>query len=133
MNILKTYFFAEIAKFYRLLAAEGTKPIFWMEKLCQGREKRKNFWLYFLFTMVGITILGFLTVLISSVFLWLFILYALFLLLPTLSIAGRRLHDANFSAWWLLLILIPTLGQVVLLVLYALPSTEGPNRFEENN
>ncbi len=134
MNILKTYFFAEIAKFYRLLLADGTKPIFWTEKFCQGREKRKAFWMYFLFNVIGILALGLLSTLtdvLSKFFLILLLLYTLVILLPTISIAGRRLHDANFRIWWLFLFFIPMAGQIALLILLALPSTPGTNRFGE--
>ena len=42
---------------------------------------------------------------------------------------ARRLHDCNMSAWWVLLLAIPSFGILILLVLMALPGTKGPNRF----
>ena len=56
-------------------------------------------------------------------------LFGLAVFLPSLCAAGRRLHDRDMSAWWLLLMLIPVVGALILLVIYALPGTEGPNRF----
>lgn len=50
-------------------------------------------------------------------------------LLPSICVAGRRLHDRDMSAWWLLLWLVPLVGALILLVLFALRGTEGPNRF----
>jgi uncharacterized membrane protein YhaH (DUF805 family) len=49
-------------------------------------------------------------------------LYSLLIFLPMLSLTVRRLHDTNRSAWWLLVLLVPAIGIVVLLVLLALPS-----------
>lgn len=54
------------------------------------------------------------------------------LLLPQLAVGARRLHDSDHSAWWLLLILIPALGWLVLLVWYVFPSTPFDNRFGPN-
>jgi uncharacterized membrane protein YhaH (DUF805 family) len=53
----------------------------------------------------------------------------LYLLIPSLAVAFRRLHDTDRSAWWILIGLIPLLGAVVLLVFYFLDGTPGPNRF----
>jgi uncharacterized membrane protein YhaH (DUF805 family) len=50
------------------------------------------------------------------------------LLLPHLTVTARRLHDRAFSTWWLLLYLLP-FGVVVVLVLCAFDSWEGPTRF----
>jgi uncharacterized membrane protein YhaH (DUF805 family) len=51
------------------------------------------------------------------------------LLIPSLAVGFRRLHDTNRSAWWMLIGLTPFLGALVLLVFYVLPGTEGPNKF----
>lgn len=56
-------------------------------------------------------------------------LLGLALLLPNLGIGARRLHDIDRSAWWLLLVLIPFVGWVVLIYWYVQPGTEGPNQF----
>lgn len=57
---------------------------------------------------------------------------SLALVLPTLGVAVRRLHDTDRRGWWILLGLIPLLGTVVLIVFYALDSTPGHNRFGSN-
>lgn len=47
--------------------------------------------------------------------------------LPSLAVSARRLHDTDRSAWWLLLILVPVIGWIVLIVFFA---QEGkPNRY----
>ncbi|WP_239326023.1 DUF805 domain-containing protein [Snodgrassella gandavensis] len=50
-------------------------------------------------------------------------------LIATLSLLFRRLHDTNRSAWWILIFLIPLIGQIWLIILTLLPSR--PNRFQQ--
>ncbi|WP_241503952.1 DUF805 domain-containing protein [Pelagibaculum spongiae] len=42
--------------------------------------------------------------------------YALVMLVPSVSLAARRLHDMSRSGWWQLLVLIPLIGPIVLIV-----------------
>ncbi|MDT7577550.1 MAG: hypothetical protein QOH17_3883, partial [Pseudonocardiales bacterium] len=56
-------------------------------------------------------------------------LYSLAVLLPSLAVGVRRLHDTDRSGWWLLIGLIPIIGGIVLLVFFVLEGTRGPNRF----
>jgi uncharacterized membrane protein YhaH (DUF805 family) len=51
------------------------------------------------------------------------------LLLPTLAVSVRRLHDLDRSGWWLLIVLIPIIGAIWLLVWFCTRGTVGPNRF----
>lgn len=52
-------------------------------------------------------------------------LFSLAVIVPTAAVGARRLHDANFSAWFLLLYLVP-IGNLVLLFLWAqAPKPEG--------
>jgi uncharacterized membrane protein YhaH (DUF805 family) len=51
------------------------------------------------------------------------------MLLPTLAVSVRRLHDLDRTGWWLLLVLIPLIGAIWLLVWFCTRGTVGPNRF----
>ena len=51
------------------------------------------------------------------------------LLIPSLAVSIRRLHDTNRSGWWILIGLIPFLGALVLIVFYLLDGTPGPNKY----
>ena len=51
------------------------------------------------------------------------------LLIPSLAVTFRRLHDTNRRGWWILIGLIPLIGAVVLFIFYLLDGTPGPNRF----
>lgn len=56
-------------------------------------------------------------------------LVGLALLLPTLAVGVRRLHDGDHSGWWLFIGLIPLIGTIVLLVFLIRDGTPGLNRF----
>ena len=53
------------------------------------------------------------------------------ILLPSLSVQVRRLHDMERSAWWLLLLVPPItiIGVFILLIMSIFPGTAGPNRY----
>ena len=50
-------------------------------------------------------------------------------IIPTVSAAGRRLHDTDRSGWWQLIALIPLIGWIVLIVWLASRGTPGSNRY----
>jgi len=63
-------------------------------------------------------------------------LYALAILIPSIAVVVRRLHDRDMSGWWYLGVvvasMIPFVGfiaGIAFLVLMLLPGTPGPNRF----
>ncbi|EDO1127834.1 DUF805 domain-containing protein [Listeria innocua] len=55
-------------------------------------------------------------------------LYLLAVLLPTISLMVRRLHDSGKSGLYLLLDLIPFVGSIIMLVFMCLES-DGPNQY----
>jgi uncharacterized membrane protein YhaH (DUF805 family) len=92
-----------------------------------GRAARPEYWWFILFTFlvsVGASILdgAFGGRVVQG-------LASLALLLPTLAVTSRRLHDIDRSAWWMLLWLIPVIGQLVLIYFCVQPGTAGSNRF----
>ena len=105
----------------------------------QGRARRSEYWLFSLFCfIVGMvfTILRIATGGLESLESGrmdpigiLNLLFSLAILVPSLAVGFRRLHDTNRSAWWILIGLIPIIGWIVLLVFTLLPVAPGPNRF----
>ncbi|WP_444996664.1 DUF805 domain-containing protein [Aliikangiella sp. IMCC44359] len=82
-----------------------------------GRARRKEYWMFILFYIIFYfvaaiidTVIG--TFIITSVF-------ALGMLIPSISAAARRLHDTSRSGWWQLIVLIPIIGSIVLIVFLA--------------
>ena len=59
-------------------------------------------------------------------------LWSLAHFLPGLAVSVRRLHDTDRSGWWLLIVLIPLIGIILLIVWFASRGTTGPNRFGED-
>ena len=56
-------------------------------------------------------------------------LFCLAAFLPGLAVGSRRLHDTDRTGWWLLLLLVPIAGWLVLAYFMAQPSTPGPNKY----
>jgi uncharacterized membrane protein YhaH (DUF805 family) len=98
-----------------------------------GRSRRKEFWMFTLFSFLISVVLAILDGLLgtrpsSSYGTGLLgFLYGLAVLLPTLGVTVRRLHDTNRSGFWVLIGLIPIVGWIVLIVFCALPGNTGPN------
>lgn len=58
-------------------------------------------------------------------------LYSLAILVPTLALIVRRLHDINKSGWWYLIACIPLVGAIIVLVWFCTASVNENNRFGE--
>ena len=54
---------------------------------------------------------------------------ALALVVPTVAVAVRRLHDTDRSGWWLLIAFVPLIGAILLLVWFCSRGTTASNRF----
>lgn len=58
-------------------------------------------------------------------------LFNLAVLLPSLGLGARRLHDINLSGWWQLVGIIPIIGWIILIVLMAKPTEPGVNAYDK--
>jgi uncharacterized membrane protein YhaH (DUF805 family) len=56
-------------------------------------------------------------------------IFGLAILLPSLAVTVRRLHDQDKSGWWIFITFVPFIGGIWFLVLMCLAGTPGPNRF----
>lgn len=86
------------------------------------RANRTQFWMYVLVYLIIYVVLSLIDKLLGSVVLAL--LFSLALLIPSISIGARRLHDIGRSGWWQLIALIPILGAIVLIIFYVLASDD---------
>ncbi len=59
----------------------------------------------------------------------LLLIYGLAVLIPSLAVGVRRMHDQDKSGWFILLGLIPFVGPLILLVFFCLEGTNGPNQY----
>lgn len=96
-----------------------------------GRAPRSEFWWFALFTLVASIALSFLDGLIFGAggIGILSTLFSLAILIPSVAVGVRRLHDIDRTGWWYLLVLVPILGFLVLLFFFVQRGTAGPNRF----
>jgi uncharacterized membrane protein YhaH (DUF805 family) len=95
-----------------------------------GRARRTEYWTFALFNaIVALILLVLVLATKSSAFLVLYYLYALAILLPSLAVLARRLHDTGKSFAWIFIALVPFVGGLVLLVFTCLPGTPGPNQY----
>lgn len=94
----------------------------------QGRSSRGAYWWWFLWYMLIIFVVAFLGGLLGQFGMAILGLVYLAVILPTLAVSVRRLHDIGKSGWWLLISLIPFAG---LLILYwtCQPGQDGSNAF----
>lgn len=102
-----------------------------------GRARRKEYWLFILISTIITIVLGGIELtaglydpatgpgLISG-------LYALAVFIPSIAVLVRRLHDTNRTAWWLLMLLFPLIGVIVLIVFLATDSSAGDNQYGPN-
>ncbi len=86
-----------------------------------GRAPRSEYWWFALFTFLVSSALGLVNDTLSG-------LFSLGVLLPSLAVGARRLHDIDKSAWFLLLWLIPIIGWIIL-IFWAVQEGKEPNRY----
>ena len=96
-----------------------------------GRARRKEYWMFILFNMVIFFVLGLIEGFAGSPGV-LGGIYGLAVLIPTIAVFVRRLHDTNRSGWWWLISFIPLIGAVVLLVFMVQDSQPGENQYGPN-
>jgi uncharacterized membrane protein YhaH (DUF805 family) len=96
-----------------------------------GRSRRKEYWMFLLFNMIIGYALQFVDHFITKdqPIGYLYGIYALAVILPSLAVAIRRLHDVDKSGWYYLLVLLPVIGWIWLIVLFATDGTRGPNQY----
>ncbi len=100
---------------------ESIKACFSKYAAFDGRAVRSEFWWFALFTFLVSAGAGMVSQTLSG-------LFSLAVLLPSLAVGARRLHDIDKSGWWLLLWFLPLIGWIILLVWAAQEGRE-PNRF----
>jgi uncharacterized membrane protein YhaH (DUF805 family) len=90
-----------------------------------GRASRSEYWWYVLAYAIAYVIVA----IVGS---FLPLLLALALIVPSIAVSIRRLHDVDKSGWWLLISLVPIVGFIVLLYFTVQRGTVGPNQYGED-
>ena len=98
-----------------------------------GRARRKEYWMFVLVNIIFTFVLGILDRMLG----WeraggegiLTTIYGVLVFIPWWAVQLRRLHDTDRSAWWLLVLLIPIVGWLVIIIFNCQNGTPGSNRF----
>ena len=100
-----------------------------------GRAQRAEYWYFVLFSTIISFVLILLDIMLgtsdSNGTGLLSGIYSLAVFIPTLAVSVRRLHDIGKKGWWLLAILIPFIGFILLIIWFATDSKED-NQYGED-
>ncbi len=111
-----------------------------------GRSRRSEYWYFVLFNFFASILAVFIDRALGTTFNvtdlngdpvffpygYIYFIYAIFTLIPSLAVTIRRLHDVGKSGWFIFIILIPFVGAIWLLVLFFTDSKFGPNQYGAN-
>jgi uncharacterized membrane protein YhaH (DUF805 family) len=131
--------------YYGIGFIEAIKRGFKKYATFSGRASRSEYWWWYLFTFLVYLVLGLPlyavgiatsrdggrtpgTLAIPLVIL--FIVFALGIIVPSLALTVRRLHDAGYSGLLALLFLIPYVGGLVILIFALLPSSPAGAKYD---
>ena len=95
-----------------------------------GRATRSQYWYFVLFTVIIAFVLGFIDGLIFKTQV-LSLIFNLAIIIPSIALGVRRLHDLGKSGWWYLLVLIPIVGPIVLLIWFCTKGETKKNQYGE--
>ena len=101
-----------------------------------GRAQRAEFWA---FSMINYAVM-LLLILLGTFFsgenltggivpLIPYIVFFIIIIIPTISVTVRRLHDIDKSGGWFFIQLIPTIGTIVLIIFACTDGTTGDNKY----
>lgn len=94
-----------------------------------GRASRPEFWWFVLFTCLATGAISIFSEDLAG-------LFQLAVLLPSIAVGARRLHETNRSGWLQLLWLLPVVGWIILIVFFASAPkdpVDGPLENKESN
>ena len=106
-----------------------------------GRARRKEFWMFILINLIIGAIASVLdsafglskTEVVNGVTTYsagaISLIYSLAVLLPSLAVAVRRMHDIGKSGGWIFINLIPLIGWIWYIVLAATAGQVGDNKY----
>jgi uncharacterized membrane protein YhaH (DUF805 family) len=102
-----------------------------------GRSRRAEYWYFVLFNLIVVIVLSLIDTLLGTFNVvqgvgLLSGIYGLAVLIPSLAVTVRRLHDIDRTGWWIFINLIPLIGTIVLLVFAVTDGTPGSNRYGPN-
>ena len=100
----------------------------------EGRAARPEYWHFFFVALLIFIALLVLDVMVGGydqrlgfgIFSGIFMMI---ILIPSIAVGARRLHDTDRSGWWQLVNFVPYVGSIVVVVLLLLRGQAEPNRY----
>lgn len=93
-----------------------------------GRASRAEFWWWMLAVWVVNIVLGTLGYYVNFIE-WISWIFSIAVLVPTLAVSWRRLHDTGRAGGWWFINLIPVVGTIIFIILCIGQLQPQPNRF----
>ncbi|RKZ43234.1 MAG: DUF805 domain-containing protein [Gammaproteobacteria bacterium] len=102
-----------------------------------GRARRKEYWYFVLFNIIISIVLLVIDGIAGTIDAETGIglldsIYTLAIFIPSIAVGVRRLHDISRTGWWLLILLIPLIGFIVIIIFLLQDSTPGENEYGAN-
>lgn len=98
----------------------------------EGRARRRDYWMFVLWNFVASLAVNLVGSFLGKAGMFLSYAYCIAVLLPSLGLGVRRLHDTGKSGWLYLIALIPLIGPIILLVWFCTDSQPGSNEYGPN-
>ena len=103
-----------------------------------GRARRKEYWMFALFNIIFLIVAIIIDNILGTTFGegsfygCIYLLYSLALIIPSLAVFVRRLHDVGKSGWWFFILLIPLIGAIWILILVCTDGDSGENIYGQS-
>ena len=112
---------------------EAVQSVFSKYATFSGRARRSEYWYFVLLQVIVTAVLnGLYSATESVAFSAILVLFDLALLVPSLAVCWRRLHDIGRSGGYYFFVLIPLVGWILLLVWMCQDSQPGANQYGPN-
>ena len=98
--------------------------------LISGRARRQEYWMYNLFNLIALIGLLIISAVVGTTIPYL--VYVALVIVPSIAVTARRLHDTGKSGWFILLGIIPLAGGIVLLIFTCIEGDPQPNAYGPN-
>lgn len=97
----------------------------------EGRARRKEYWMFILFNVILTILASFISIEFRGFYIIL-IIYLVAIIIPTISVIVRRMHDIGKSGFWIFIRLVPIIGGIWMLILLCTEGQMGENQYGKN-
>lgn len=109
---------------------EAVSTCFKKSVVWEGRAPRAEYWWFELAQLLIIVAALIIDQIIGTGFIYVIAVIAL--ILPSIAVLIRRLHDTDRSGWWFWIMILPIIGSIVILVFTLIAGDEGDNKYGPN-